>query len=89
LHEPSVDGKYVYKTNRGSRCTHAFLVSASMVNKVIDCISDINLPSDHFYNYLIKKFNLNNYWFEPSLANQSLGYKSEISGNYWNESIVG
>ena len=89
LHEPSVEGKYVYKTNRGSRCTHAFLVNRSMANKVVNCISDINLPSDHFYNYLIKKFNLNNYWFEPSLANQSLEYKSEISGNFWNESIVG
>jgi GR25 family glycosyltransferase involved in LPS biosynthesis len=89
LHEPSVESQYVYKTDRGSRCTHAFLVSKSMVNKVIDCVSDINLPSDHFYNYLIEKFKLNNYWFEPSLANQSLEYKSEISGNYWNEFIVG
>jgi mannosyltransferase OCH1-like enzyme len=89
LHEPTVEGKYVYKTSRGSRCTHAFLVSKSMVNKVIDCISDVNLPSDHFYNYLIRKFNLNNYWFEPSLARQSMEYKSEISGNYWDKSIVG
>jgi mannosyltransferase OCH1-like enzyme len=89
LHEPNIDGKYVYKTSKGSRCTHAFLVSESMVNKVIDCISDINLAADHFYNYLIEKYNLNNYWFEPSLANQSLEYKSEISGNYWNESNVG
>jgi mannosyltransferase OCH1-like enzyme len=89
LHEPTVEGKYVYKTSRGSRCTHAFLVSKYMVNKVIDCISDINLPSDHFYNYLIQRFNLNNYWFEPSLARQSMEYKSEISGNYWDKSIVG
>jgi mannosyltransferase OCH1-like enzyme len=88
LHEPEVDGKYVYKTNRGSRCTHAFLVSKSMVNKVIDYISDINLPSDHFYNYLIKEFNLNNYWFEPSLAIQSLDFRSAISGNYWNQSNI-
>lgn len=88
LHEPSIEGKYVYKTSRGSRCTHAFLVSKLMVNKVIDVISDINLPSDHFYNYLIDKFNLNNYWFEPSLSTQSLEYKSEISGNYWTKSIV-
>ncbi len=84
LHEPTIDGKYVYKTDRGSRCTHAFLISKSMVNKVIDYLSDINKPSDHFYNYLIKKFNLNNYWFEPSLVTQSLEYQSSLSGNYWN-----
>ena len=88
LHEPNIEGTYVYKTNRGSRCTHAFLVSGSMVNKVIDCISDINLPSDHFYNYLIEKFNLNNYWFEPSLAIQSLDFCSSISGNYWNSNNI-
>jgi inositol phosphorylceramide mannosyltransferase catalytic subunit len=88
LHEPTVEDKYVYKTSRGSRCTHAFLVSKSMVNKVIDYISDINLPSDHFYNYLIQKFNLNNYWFEPSLARQSLDFCSSISGNYWNQNNI-
>lgn len=88
LHEPNVENQYVYKTNKGSRCTHAFLVSKSMVNKVIDCVSDINLPSDHFYNYLIEKFKLNNYWFEPSLAIQSLDFCSSISGNYWNSNNI-
>jgi GR25 family glycosyltransferase involved in LPS biosynthesis len=88
LHEPKVDGKYVYKTKRGSRCTHAFLVSKSMVDKVIDCVSDINLPSDHFYNYLIDKFNLNNYWFEPALAIQSLEFRSSISGSYWDKNNI-
>jgi len=78
----------VYKTNRGSRCTHAFLVSKSMVNKVIDCVSDINLPSDHFYNYLIEKFNLNNYWFEPCLALQDIKYQSAISGRYWPSQLM-
>lgn len=88
LHEPKIEGKYVYKTNRGSRCTHAFLVSNSMVNKVINCISNINLPSDHFYNYLIKEYNLNNYWFEPSLSIQSLDFQSAISGSYWNQNNI-
>lgn len=88
LHEPNIEGQYVYKTDRGSRCTHAFLVSKSMVNKVIDNVSDINLPSDHFYNYLIEKFKLNNYWFEPSLAIQSLDFCSSISGNYWNSNNI-
>ena len=84
LHEPSVDGKYVYKTSRGSRCTHAFLVSGRMVKKVIDDISNVYLPADHFYNYLIREYNLNNYWFEPSLAIQSLEFSSAISGARWN-----
>ncbi|NDB28810.1 hypothetical protein EB151_04580, partial [archaeon] len=88
LHEPSVDGKYVYKTDRGSRCTHAFLVSGRMAKKVIDVISDVYLPADHFYNYLIREHNLNNYWFEPSLAIQSLEFSSAISGAYWNKENV-
>ena len=88
LHEPQQDGKFVYKTDRGSRCTHAFMVSKSMVSKVIDSIFEINRPSDHFYNDLIKEYNLNNYWFEPSLSTQSLEYASSLSGNYWDSSIV-
>ena len=88
LHEPSVDGKYVYKTDRGSRCTHAFMVSSRMVEKVINEISNVYLPADHFYNYLIKEYNLNNYWFEPSLAIQSLEFSSAISGVYWNKDNI-
>ena len=88
LHEPSVEGKYVYKTNRGSRCTHAFLVSGRMVEKVINEISNVYLPADHFYNHLIKEYNLNNYWFEPSLAIQSLEFSSAISGAYWNKDNI-
>lgn len=88
LHEPQIEGKYVYKTDKGSRCTHAFLINRSMVNKVISYVSQINLPSDHFYNYLIQKFNLNNYWFEPSLSIQSMEYPSSLSNKYWTSSIV-
>tara|TARA_Y100000004_G_C8935600_1_gene421891 strand:+ start:62 stop:1444 length:1383 start_codon:yes stop_codon:yes gene_type:complete len=88
LHEPSVDGKYVYRTDRGSRCTHAFMVSSRMVEKVINEISNVYLPADHFYNYLIKEYNLNNYWFEPSLAIQSLEFSSAISGVYWNKDNI-
>lgn len=88
LHENSIDGKYVYKTNRGSRCTHAFLVSGRMVEKVIDDISNVCLPADHFYNHLIKEYDLNNYWFEPSLAIQSLEFSSAISGAYWNKNNI-
>jgi mannosyltransferase OCH1-like enzyme len=88
LHEQKIEGKNVYKTDRGSRCTHAFLISRQMVDKVIDSLSNVNLPADHFFNYLIKEFKLNNYWFEPALAIQSMAFCSSISGNYWNEHNV-
>lgn len=88
LRESQVPNVNVYKTDRGSRCTHAFCISNRFAHKVSNEISNVYLPSDHYYNYLVKKFSLNNYWFQPPLATQSLNHPSSLSGKYWDESIV-
>jgi GR25 family glycosyltransferase involved in LPS biosynthesis len=81
LKEPEIEGINVYKTNRGSRCTHAFCISQNFLNKIHKEVENINLPSDHYYNFLVKTFNLNNYWFQPPLAFQSLNFYSSLNSN--------
>lgn len=89
LHEPIEPGKLVYRTDKGSRCTHAFCLSKSFALKSIDEIKNINQPADHYYNTLLKKINANNYWFQPPLALQSTEYTSAISGNRWTKELMG
>lgn len=81
LKEPEQLNKNVYKTNRGSRCTHAFCLSGSFASKMIDEVRNINQPSDCYYNTIVKKFDLNNYWFQPALALQSLEFASSLNAN--------
>lgn len=92
LKEPEISNVNVYKTNRGSRCTHAFCLSKSFSEKMINEIKNINKPSDMFYNYIVKKFDLNNYWFQPPLALQSLEFSSSLNENQnhkWNPQEMG
>lgn len=86
LHARTVPNQNVYRVN-GSRCTHAFMVSKNCINKIINDVHNVNNAADHYFNGLIEKFNLNNYWFEPSLAEQnksseifntSVHYKAEL-----------
>ena len=77
LHAPTSKGKRVYKMD-GSRCTHAYAISNAGANKVLSELKYCNTGSDYFYNLLIKKFNLNNYWFEPALAIQNTTFKTTI-----------
>jgi len=88
LREPQKPNIYIYKTDRGSRCTHAFCISKYLAKKVYEEVLNVNMASDHYYNYLVKKFNLENYWFQPPLATQSLNHPSSLTGKYWHESIV-
>ena len=92
LKEPEISNVNVYKTSRGSRCTHAFCLSKSFSEKMINEIKNINKPSDMFYNYIVKKFDLNNYWFQPPLALQSLEFSSSLNENQnhkWNPQEMG
>lgn len=92
LKEPEEPNKNVYKTSRGSRCTHAFCLNKNFAVKVINEICMVNKPSDHYYNYLVKSFNLNNYWFQPPLAFQSLEFCSALNANpehKWNPEEMG
>jgi GR25 family glycosyltransferase involved in LPS biosynthesis len=77
LHAPYIEGINVYKMD-GSRCTHAFLLSKSGIYKIVNDMKFANDPADWYYNMLILKHNLNNYWFEPPLAYQNLKYKTTI-----------
>ena len=77
LHSITSPGINVYKEN-GSRCTHAYMISKSCISKIINYINLVNDGSDWYYNFLITTFNLNNYWFEPSLASQNSLYETTI-----------
>jgi GR25 family glycosyltransferase involved in LPS biosynthesis len=77
LHVSTSEGKRVYRVN-GSRCTHAYVISNSGAKKVLSELKYCNTGSDFFFNLLIEKFNLNNYWFEPALAIQSPEFKTTI-----------
>jgi len=68
----------VYKTDIGSRCTHAFCVNKNFISKYYKEFKNINQPSDFYYNYIIKQFNCNNYWFEPALAVQNKNFSSSL-----------
>ena len=92
LKEPEISNINVYKTNRGSRCTHAYCISKSFSIKIIDEIKNIDKEADLYYNYIIERFNLNNYWFQPPLALQSLEFFSSLRGNQnhkWNPQEMG
>ena len=87
LHIPSIDDVRVYNTNieefpknfvKGSRCTHAYAISNRGANKVLSELDYCNDGADFYYNYLIKKYNLNNYWFEPALAIQNSQFTTTI-----------
>lgn len=77
LHAPTSEGKRVYRIN-GSRCTHAYAISNKGAKKVLSELKYCNTGADFFFNLLIEKFNLNNYWFEPALAVQNSKFQTTI-----------
>jgi len=77
LHAPTSEGKRVYMIN-GSRCTHAYAISNKGAKKVLSELKYCNTGADFFFNLLIEKFNLNNYWFEPALAVQNTKFQTTI-----------
>lgn len=77
LHSNPIDGKRVSRTT-GSRCTHAYVISNSGANKILKELVNCNDGADFYYNYLIDKYSLNNYWFEPALAIQNSEFKTTI-----------
>lgn len=77
LHAQTEANKNVYLMN-GSRCTHAFMMSDKCINKIINDINHADDCADFYFNQLIEKFNLKNYWFEPSLAEQNKIFTTSI-----------
>jgi GR25 family glycosyltransferase involved in LPS biosynthesis len=81
LHSKIIQGKHIYK-EKGSRCTHAFMISLNAANKISDELKYANDCSDWFYNKVIEKFNLNNFWMEPSLVHQNKIFQSSLGHNF-------
>ena len=77
LHTPSDPNKYVYKVNQ-SRCAHAYIVSRRCLSKIIDHIGDVNDAIDWYFTTLINKFDLNCFWFEPSIVSQNKNFITSI-----------
>jgi GR25 family glycosyltransferase involved in LPS biosynthesis len=77
-HYPTTSDVNVYLTNKGSRCTHAFLISLNCVKKIVNHFKNIYYPIDFFYNKMVTDLNLKNFWAEPELVNQNSNYKSSI-----------
>jgi len=77
LHAPTSEDKRVYRVN-GSRCTHAYAISNIGAKKVLSELKYCNTGADFFFNLIIEKFNLNNYWFEPALAVQNPRFQTTI-----------
>lgn len=92
LKEPEKPGVNVYRTNRGSRCTHAFCLSKHFATRMADEMRKVTGPPDFYYNHIVEKFDLNNYWFQPPLALQSLDFPSSCNKNpnhKWNPQEMG
>ena len=60
LKEPEVPNVNIYRSRRGSRCGHAYCLSKAFAQKMIHDIRNVDKPADFYYNYIIKKFDLNN-----------------------------
>ena len=81
LREPQEPDKFVYRIDRGSRCTHAFALSSSFLKRAVAESYNIREPSDVFYNRILNELYAENYWFQPPLALQSLEFCSSLNDN--------
>lgn len=77
IHAPYQRGSNIYEGDR-SRCTHCFLISLKCAQKIHDDMYSIDMPIDWYYNALIKKHSLRNYWAEPPLSMQSKSFKTTL-----------
>jgi len=81
LHEPIVDGKFLYESKRGSRCAHAYLISKKCAEKMLEFIKTSNYPVDFMFNSAIENYKLENYWMEPDLIYQNTKLQSSIQND--------
>ena len=77
LHCRTVEGLNVYRVNQ-SRCCHAYMLSKSGLEKMKPHLNIINEAIDWYFNYKFREMNLNVFWFEPSLAEQSTKFESTV-----------
>lgn len=77
LHAKYENDKNIYKSN-SSRCTHAYLISNSGCRKMISQLKYLNHPIDWYFNFVISKLQMNNFWAEPDLASQNVKFDTSI-----------
>lgn len=78
LHASNINAdKYVYETT-SSRCTHCYMISLNCAKKMIDDLRNIDDAIDWWYNKMIIKYNLKNYWLEPSLSLQNKNFPTTL-----------
>ena len=75
-----INGINIYPS-RSSRCTHAYMISNSGCKKMLSQISHLNYPIDWFFNFVIFKLNMKNYWAEPDLAKQNDFFETTIQNS--------
>jgi GR25 family glycosyltransferase involved in LPS biosynthesis len=73
------EGVNVYSCNRGSRCTHCYLISYQACKKIVNYFNTVNEPIDWFFNKVIIDLKLENYWAEPELSVQNPLFDSSIN----------
>lgn len=87
--ENIIPNKHIYEkkgfhSTRGTFCFAVNNVGAKLMNPLFKTIDD---PSDWYYNYVIEKLNINNFWAEPPIAkhNGSLGTTRYYDYTKYNE----
>lgn len=73
----SVSDKFIYK-NKGSRCTHGYIISNKCAKKMVEFLKINNHPADFAFNNAINMYNFNNYWMEPALILQNPMWETSI-----------
>jgi GR25 family glycosyltransferase involved in LPS biosynthesis len=73
LHYKNVENdKNLYKTNH-SRGTCMYIININTTNKLLEIFNlekRIINPIDHWFNYILYKYNLISYWSEPTIVMQ-------------------
>ena len=73
LHYKNVENyKNLYKTNL-SRGTCMYILNINTTNKLLEIFNfekRISKPIDHWFNYILNKYNMISYWSEPTIVMQ-------------------
>jgi GR25 family glycosyltransferase involved in LPS biosynthesis len=77
INKTSID-KFVYEST-GSRCTHAYIISRSACEKILEYFNEICEPIDFFFNKAINNLKLKNYWAEPEIVSQNKNFKTSLN----------
>jgi hypothetical protein len=54
------------------------MLNLKVVDTLLENVKYNNYPVDFYFNYIINKFNVNNYWMEPDLISQNPKFETSI-----------